>query len=111
MKNGTIIIMLFCLMSCQKKFMNSKQICDGSLYVEVYQEYTGMGNIYLTDSNYFRIRIDRFNLENEYHTYECVQDSLIIRKISNDMINGKIKILATEKISIEKLKSNGDLKK
>ena len=106
-KISIIVIANLFLMSCTKQHMRTENICNKNLYIELYEEYTGMGNIYLTDSVNFRLNVDRFNLESEYHSYECNKDSLIVRKITKDKINGKNQILEIKNFSIEKLKKEG----
>ena len=91
--------------------MRTDNICNKDLYIEIYEEWAGMGTSNLTDSINFRINLGRFNLESEYSKYECKQDSLIIINYTKDELTGKKKILETMRFSIEGLKKEGKFDK
>jgi hypothetical protein len=105
-----IIIVSLLFWGCSERYIKSEPICDSRFYVEVYTEWSDMGVCYLTDSTNFRIKADRFNIESEYHNYQCKSDSLIIEKWSKDETTPK-HILAIEKYAIKKLVEEGTLGK
>ncbi|MBS1511066.1 MAG: hypothetical protein JST86_09505 [Bacteroidetes bacterium] len=84
MKILVIVVANLLLFGCAKKHDRTDRICDGKLYVEIYTEWSGMGACYITDSTKFRVKVDRFNFESEFHKYYCKSDSLIIEKWSKD---------------------------
>jgi hypothetical protein len=98
------------LWGCGERYIKSEKICDGKFYIEFYTEWSDMGKCYLTDSVNFRVKIDRFNVESEYHYYQCKSDSIIIEKWSKDELNPK-HILETKKFSFKKLIQEGNLGK
>jgi hypothetical protein len=110
MKSLLIVIANLLLLGCAEKHDRTDSICDGKLYVEIYTEWSDMGAIYLTDSVNFRVKVDRFNFESEYHKYYCKSDSIIIEKWSKDELAPK-HILETKTFSIKKLIEEGKLNK
>jgi hypothetical protein len=110
MKFLLFFIANFSLLGCAEKHMRSDSICDGKFYVELYQEWSDMGAIYLTDSVNFRVKVYIFNAESEYYKHYCKPDSIIIEKWSKDELTPK-HILETKTFSIKKLTEEGKLGK
>lgn len=96
-----IIMTSLLLFGCTKKHHRTDSICDGKLHVEIYSDWSDMGECYLTDSVNFRVKVYRFNTESEYYKYYCKPDSLIIELWSNYPLPKHI--LQTKTFYIKKL--------
>jgi hypothetical protein len=103
-----MVIANLLLLGCGETYHGTKNICDEKFHIEFYEEFD-MGVSYLTDSINFRIRIDKYNIESEYHKYICTPDSLIIEKWTNYPM--PTHILETKTFYIKKLIDEGKLAK
>ena len=112
MKGILVVLANLLLFGCSgpEKHNGTTKICDGKLFVEISTEWSEMGVIYLTDSLNFRIKVDRFNFESEYHKYYCKSETIIIEKWLKDELNPK-HILTTKTFKIKKLIEEGKFEK
>ena len=109
MKRLLIVIMSIFLLGCSKKHHRTDSICEGKLYVEIYSDWSDMGECYLTDSVNFKVKLYRFNAESEYYKHYCNPDSLIIELWSNYPLPKHI--LKTKTFYFKKLIEEGELNK
>jgi hypothetical protein len=107
MKFLIIVMANLLLLGCAKKHIRSDNICDGKFYVELYQEWSDMGGIYLTDSVNFRVKVYRFNAESEYYKHYCEPDSIIIEKWTKYPLPKHL--LETKTFNVKKLIEEGKM--
>src|SRR5882757_2870181 len=77
------LLLVFGLVSCEKKYYSTAKVCNGSLYVEVFRiNPAGEYADYLTDSTNFRIYIGIFDPEEDLYSYTCKGDSILVEKFN-----------------------------
>ena len=88
MKNITILFSVIAslLFSCSKKHIRTEKVCNQSLYMEIF-ERSQLGVAYLTDSANFKIYVWQLNFENEWYSYTCMGDSIVVLKYSRNFNN------------------------
>ena len=89
--NKVVIFYLVCLSvifsGCFRTYRETNKLCEGSLYLEIYDRYPDCRDYYLTDSTNFRTFFLARDLEHERFVYECKKDSVYLSVIENGSKN------------------------
>lgn len=115
--NKTFIFIFFvlCCSSCNDKnnkgyFRHTSVICN-NVYLEVYvtsQNGAFGGEMlcqYLTDSTTYRVRVGKFDESDEFYSYKCNGDSILIQKSYKSDTSKVYRIIETNNYKIEDLKN------
>jgi hypothetical protein len=81
--------------SCTKRYIGTRTICEKSLYAEIYEiNPAGMDACYLTDSANFRFYVGKFDPESGNYSFECKGDSIVIYKVNGvGYVKSRINVL------------------
>lgn len=87
--------------SCYKKYIGTRTICENDLYLEIYEiNPAGIDACYVTDSTNFRIYVGKFDPESGNYKFRCKGDILYIEKFKerDEYISDTVNIVIEKRL-------------
>jgi hypothetical protein len=101
----SMAIVIFQLSGCIKAYKETTAVCNGKLYIEVFNiNPAGVDSYYLTDSLNFRLYVGKFDNEHENYSFTCKGDSITINKLSMSDTSRFLHVVETRFFSLSDLK-------